>query len=245
KALVFRVGAVPPIRLILPAIRGGAAESRTLRAAAVRDALDYAPTGCGNGAPRPDTQWNADGSRRDQAPDRGEPARQHGGGEHGRHGPLRGRRRQRRIRRQAQPRAPSAGLRGAGAAGRPRDPCAPAAHLYTRGVARFRGLKPRTGRETPAHARAERPAASSRVGAPVVLGNVPQLNDVTATVKLLRRRGVEVTFHEGVKIEVDPRSLSEHLAPYDLVKTMRASILVLGPLVGRYGRADVSLPGGC
>jgi len=88
-------------------------------------------------------------------------------------------------------------------------------------------------------------AGTLLAGAPVVLGNVPHLNDVTTTVKLLRRMGVEVTFHDGVKIEVDPRSLSEHLAPYDLVKTMRASILVLGPLVGRYGRADVSLPGGC
>src|SRR5690606_19503468 len=88
-------------------------------------------------------------------------------------------------------------------------------------------------------------AGTLLAGAPVVLGNVPHLNDVTTTVKLLRRMGVEVTFHDGVKIEVDPRSLSEHLAPYDLVKTMRAAILVLGPLVGRYGRADVSLPGGC
>ncbi len=88
-------------------------------------------------------------------------------------------------------------------------------------------------------------AGTLLAGGPVVLGNVPHLNDVTTTVKLLRRMGVDVTFHDGVKIEVDSRSLSEHLAPYELVKTMRASILVLGPLVGRYGRADVSLPGGC
>ena len=57
--------------------------------------------------------------------------------------------------------------------------------------------------------------------------------------------GVNVTLHEGLRIEVDPGTIREYHAPYDLVKTMRASILVLGPLVGRFGRADVSLPGGC
>jgi UDP-N-acetylglucosamine 1-carboxyvinyltransferase len=79
----------------------------------------------------------------------------------------------------------------------------------------------------------------------VLLGNVPHLNDVTTTVKLLRRMGVEVVFHEGIKLEIDATKTCEFVAPYDLVKTMRASILVLGPLVGRFGRADVSLPGGC
>ena len=88
-------------------------------------------------------------------------------------------------------------------------------------------------------------AGALLAGRPVVLANVPHLNDVTTTVKLLRRMGVEITFHDGVAIEVDASGISEYLAPYELVKTMRASILVLGPLVGRYGRADVSLPGGC
>ena len=88
-------------------------------------------------------------------------------------------------------------------------------------------------------------AATLLAEGPVVLGNVPHLNDVTTTVKLLRRMGVEVTFHDGVKLEIDSTGASEFLAPYDLVKTMRASILVLGPLVGRFGSADVSLPGGC
>jgi UDP-N-acetylglucosamine 1-carboxyvinyltransferase len=74
---------------------------------------------------------------------------------------------------------------------------------------------------------------------------VPHLNDVTTTLKLLRRMGVETTFHDGVRLEVDTSRIAECLAPYELVKTMRASILVLGPLVGRYGHADVSLPGGC
>jgi UDP-N-acetylglucosamine 1-carboxyvinyltransferase len=81
--------------------------------------------------------------------------------------------------------------------------------------------------------------------APVVLKKVPHLRDVTTTVKLLRRMGVDVVFHDGVRLEIDPRGISEFLAPYDLVKTMRASILVLGPLLARFGWADVSLPGGC
>ena len=80
---------------------------------------------------------------------------------------------------------------------------------------------------------------------PLILENVPHLNDVTTTVKLLRRIGVEVTFHDGVRLEVDSSGVSHFEAPYELVKTMRASVLVLGPLLSRYGRADVSLPGGC
>jgi UDP-N-acetylglucosamine 1-carboxyvinyltransferase len=88
-------------------------------------------------------------------------------------------------------------------------------------------------------------AATLLADRPIVLSNVPHLNDVTTTVKLLRRMGVEITFHDGVKLEIDARGTSQFVAPYELVKTMRASILVLGPLVGRFGSADVSLPGGC
>ena len=80
---------------------------------------------------------------------------------------------------------------------------------------------------------------------PVILENIPHLNDVTTTVKLLRWIGAEITFHDGVQLEVDPSGISRFEAPYDLMKTMRASVLVLGPLLSRYGRADVSLPGGC
>ena len=87
--------------------------------------------------------------------------------------------------------------------------------------------------------------ASLLAEGPVILENVPHLNDVTTTVKLLRRIGVEVTFHDGVRLEVDSSGVSHFEAPYELVKTMRASVLVLGPLLSRYGRADVSLPGGC
>jgi UDP-N-acetylglucosamine 1-carboxyvinyltransferase len=80
---------------------------------------------------------------------------------------------------------------------------------------------------------------------PVTVGNVPHLQDVTTTIELLGRMGVTVTVDERMRIEVDPTTIRDFVAPYDLVKTMRASILVLGPLVARYGSADVSLPGGC
>lgn len=88
-------------------------------------------------------------------------------------------------------------------------------------------------------------AAALLAEGPVLLENVPHLNDVTTTVKLLRHMGVEIIFHDGTHLEIDAANISEFLAPYELVKTMRASILVLGPLLSRFGRADVSLPGGC
>jgi UDP-N-acetylglucosamine 1-carboxyvinyltransferase len=88
-------------------------------------------------------------------------------------------------------------------------------------------------------------AASLLTDEPVTIGNIPHLRDVTTTIELLGRMGVEVTLHDSLRIEVNPGTIREYHAPYDLVKTMRASILVLGPLVGRFGRADVSLPGGC
>jgi UDP-N-acetylglucosamine 1-carboxyvinyltransferase len=80
---------------------------------------------------------------------------------------------------------------------------------------------------------------------PVTIGNVPHLRDVTTMIELLGRMGASVTIDERMRIEVDPRTTRETFAPYELVKTMRAAILVLGPLVARYGSADVSLPGGC
>ena len=80
---------------------------------------------------------------------------------------------------------------------------------------------------------------------PVVVRNVPHLKDVTTTISLLRMMGVEVTVDEQLNVEVDASSVDRREAPYELVKTMRASILVLGPLVARFGEADVSLPGGC
>ncbi len=80
---------------------------------------------------------------------------------------------------------------------------------------------------------------------PVTIGNVPHLHDITTTMELLGRMGVQLTIDERMRIEVDPRTITEFHAPYELVKTMRASILVLGPLLARHGKAIVSLPGGC
>jgi UDP-N-acetylglucosamine 1-carboxyvinyltransferase len=80
---------------------------------------------------------------------------------------------------------------------------------------------------------------------PVTVANVPHLNDVTTTVELIGRMGATVTINEKMSIEIDGSTVKECFAPYELVKTMRASILVLGPLLARFGKADVSLPGGC
>jgi UDP-N-acetylglucosamine 1-carboxyvinyltransferase len=79
----------------------------------------------------------------------------------------------------------------------------------------------------------------------VTVANVPHLQDVTTMIELLGRMGVSVTVDEKMRIEVDAATITEYFAPYQLVKTMRASILVLGPLLARFGSADVSLPGGC
>ncbi len=81
--------------------------------------------------------------------------------------------------------------------------------------------------------------------APVTISNVPHLQDVTTMLELLVRMGVSVTIDEKLRVEIDPTTIRDCVAPYELVKTMRASILVLGPLVAKYGKADVSLPGGC
>ncbi len=80
---------------------------------------------------------------------------------------------------------------------------------------------------------------------PSVISNVPHLRDVTTTMELLGRMGASIEVDERMNIRIDPRGIDDFEAPYDLVKTMRASILVLGPLVARHGRAVVSLPGGC
>lgn len=79
----------------------------------------------------------------------------------------------------------------------------------------------------------------------VTLSNIPHLRDITTTIQLLASMGVDVLFDEQLNIELDSSNLTTKEAPYELVKTMRASILVLGPLLARYGEAKVSLPGGC
>jgi UDP-N-acetylglucosamine 1-carboxyvinyltransferase len=88
-------------------------------------------------------------------------------------------------------------------------------------------------------------AGTLLVDNPVIVRNVPHLHDVTTTMELLGRMGVSLTIGEKMSIEIDPSTLKNTFAPYELVKTMRASILVLGPLLARYGTAEVSLPGGC
>ena len=80
---------------------------------------------------------------------------------------------------------------------------------------------------------------------PVRVGNVPHLHDITTTLELLGRMGVTLTVDERSGVVIDPTTLTETEAAYDLVKTMRASILVLGPLLAKFRKADVSLPGGC
>ncbi|MDD2767161.1 MAG: UDP-N-acetylglucosamine 1-carboxyvinyltransferase [Methylococcus sp.] len=88
-------------------------------------------------------------------------------------------------------------------------------------------------------------AATLLSDGPVTVGNVPHLHDITTTMELLGRMGLNLMIDEKLNIEVDPSTIQNFFAPYELVRTMRASILVLGPLLARYGRAEVSLPGGC
>ncbi len=87
--------------------------------------------------------------------------------------------------------------------------------------------------------------ASLLADGPVTISNVPHLHDVTTIMTLLAKMGLEFTVDEQMNIEIDPNTINDFTAPYELVKTMRASILVLGPLLARHGEACVSLPGGC
>jgi len=87
--------------------------------------------------------------------------------------------------------------------------------------------------------------ASLLTGEPMRFSNVPHLKDVTTMLGLLGRMGVQVSLDDRLGVELRAQCVTEPLAPYDLVKTMRASILVLGPLLARCGEARVSLPGGC
>ncbi len=88
-------------------------------------------------------------------------------------------------------------------------------------------------------------AASLLADEPLKIGNVPHLHDVTTTMELLGRMGLSLMVDEKMTVEVDSQTINNFFAPYELVKTMRSSILVLGPLLARFGRAEVSLPGGC
>ena len=88
-------------------------------------------------------------------------------------------------------------------------------------------------------------AASLLSGSPIQISNIPHLQDVTTIVSLLGQMGVRITLNEHSNILIDANHLQSFYAPYELVRTMRASVLVLGPLLSRFGEAVVSLPGGC
>jgi len=88
-------------------------------------------------------------------------------------------------------------------------------------------------------------AAALLASEPVRISNVPHLKDVTTMMELLGRLGAQLILDEKMQVHIDAESVNQFEAPYELVKTMRASILVLGPLLSRFGQANVSLPGGC
>jgi UDP-N-acetylglucosamine 1-carboxyvinyltransferase len=79
----------------------------------------------------------------------------------------------------------------------------------------------------------------------VTVANLPHLQDITTTIALLGALGVKISIDDGMQISIEAGTLNSVIAPYDLVKTMRASILVLGPLLAKHGEANVSFPGGC
>lgn len=88
-------------------------------------------------------------------------------------------------------------------------------------------------------------AATLLASEPVTVCNLPHLHDITTMLELLRRMGVDLVIDEKLNVEIDAGTIDKLVAPYELVKTMRASILVLGPMVAHFGEAEVSLPGGC
>lgn len=88
-------------------------------------------------------------------------------------------------------------------------------------------------------------AAALLADEPVTVGNLPHLHDITTMIELMGRMGVELTIDEKMSVEINSMTIKDLKAPYELVKTMRASILVLGPLLAHFGEAEVSLPGGC
>ncbi|TXR52176.1 UDP-N-acetylglucosamine 1-carboxyvinyltransferase [Reinekea thalattae] len=88
-------------------------------------------------------------------------------------------------------------------------------------------------------------ASSLLTKEPVVYSNLPHLNDITTMISLLGSMGVSVVLNEDMSVEISTETIKELTAPYDLVSTMRASIVVLGPLLAHFGQARVSLPGGC
>jgi len=115
-------------------------------------------------------------------------------------------------------------------------------------VITIRGGKPLTGTVEASGAKnAALPllAAAIIADGPVIYKNIPHLKDITTMMTLIAHQGAEVTFDDQARLHIDSRKADKPVAPYELVKTMRASALVLGPLLARFGHAKVSLPGGC
>ncbi len=88
-------------------------------------------------------------------------------------------------------------------------------------------------------------AATLLAERPVKVGNLPHLQDVTTMIELLATMGIDLLINDKLEVEVNTNTIKEFNAPYELVRTMRASILVLGPMLAHFGEANVSLPGGC
>ncbi|MDF2690500.1 MAG: UDP-N-acetylglucosamine 1-carboxyvinyltransferase, partial [Gammaproteobacteria bacterium] len=88
-------------------------------------------------------------------------------------------------------------------------------------------------------------AASLLPNGPVKVGNLPHLHDLTTMLELLCELGCKITFNDKLTAQIDPTTVNNLVVPYDLVKAMRASIVVLGPLLARFKQASVALPGGC
>jgi UDP-N-acetylglucosamine 1-carboxyvinyltransferase len=88
-------------------------------------------------------------------------------------------------------------------------------------------------------------AATLLADEPVTVGNLPHLQDVTTMIELLGTMGIDLLINEKLEVEINANTIKEFNAPYELVRTMRASILVLGPMLAHFGQANVSLPGGC
>ena len=114
--------------------------------------------------------------------------------------------------------------------------------LLIRGGRSLRGVVPISGAK---NAALPELCASLLTAEPITLDNVPRLQDVSTMIRLIRNMGVTVERDEGDQVRIDASTLTTPEAPYELVKTMRASVLALGPLLARFGEATVSLPGGC
>ncbi|MEO5346769.1 MAG: UDP-N-acetylglucosamine 1-carboxyvinyltransferase [Magnetococcus sp. YQC-9] len=114
--------------------------------------------------------------------------------------------------------------------------------IIVRGGQALRGTIPISGAK---NATLPALAATLLTGERVHLSNIPHLKDVTTMLELLGQHGSAITIDEKLGVEIDNSQVNNFRAPYDLVRTMRASILVMGPLVARHGQAEISLPGGC